>query len=194
MRKGYGARDETSNVQAHRNLAGRDEHLLSAATVPGAMTDKPLPRLIDLPDNRTPEMSPDTSHRANVKDAIEIWMTLRFLFWTAISSLVPFEFTSETLLIQELRARNVQSRLFPMSCIAEIADITLKRVRMMDARSRQLRLPRIPLRSNLEQRTEYVADRIAEILGIKAIERDDSSLTQEDRAELEVVLTRHGLR
>jgi hypothetical protein len=129
----------------------------------------------------------------NVKDAIEVWITLKFLFWTAIGSLVPLNVTSETLLIQELRARNVPSRLFPMSCIAEIADITLKRVRMIDARSGQLRLPRIPLRSNLMHRTEYVADRIAEILCFKAIERDDNSLTQEDRAELEIVLKRHGL-
>ena len=80
-----------------------------------------------------------------------------------------------------------------MSCIAEIAEITLKRVRMIDACSGQLRHPRIPLRSNLMHRTEYVADRIAEILCIKAIERDDNSLMQEDRAELEIVLKRHGL-
>ena len=159
------------------------------------MTDQPLPRLINLPDNRASEMSPDTGHRMSpyAKDAIEIWLTLKFLFWSAISSLVPLEFTSETLLIQELRVRNVKSSLFPMTCIAEIAEITLKRVRMMDGRSRQFRLRRIPLRSNLTERTEYVADRIAEILGIKAIERDDNSLTQEDRAELEIVLKRHGL-
>ena len=160
------------------------------------MTDKSLPRRIDLPHTRTPEMLPGTRQpkHAHVTDAIEIWMTLKFLFWTAVSSLVPLNYTSESLLIQELKARNVQSRLFPMTCIAEIADITLKRVRMIDARSRQLRLPRIPLRNNLMHRTEYVADRIAEILGIKAIERDDNSLMREDRAELEVVLMRHVLR
>lgn len=128
-----------------------------------------------------------------MKDAVEIWLTLKFLLWTAIGSLVPLNVTSERLLIEELRARNVQSRLFPMCCIAEIADITLKRVRMMDARSRQLRLARIPLRSNLMHRTEYVADRIAEILCIKAIDRNDNSLTREDRAELEIVLKRYGL-
>ena len=146
---------------------------------------------IDLPANRAPETSPHTSH---AQDAIEIWLTLKFLFWSAVSSLVPLEFTSETLLIQELRARNVQSRLFPMICIAEIADLTLKRVRMMDARSRQFHLPRISLRNSLMHRMEYVADRIAEIRGIKTIERDDNTLTQEDRAELEAVLRRHGLR
>lgn len=129
----------------------------------------------------------------NVRDAIEVWITLKFVFWTAIGSLVPLSVTSETLLIEELRARNVQSRLFPMSCIAEIAEITLKRVRMIDACSGQLRFARIPLRSNLRHRTEYVADRIAELLCIKAIERDDNSLMQEDRAELEIVLKRHGL-
>lgn len=139
-----------------------------------------------LPDTRQPKYE-------HVTDAIEIWMTLKFLFWTAFSSLVPLNHTSESLLIQELRARNVQSRLFPMSCIAEIANITLKRVRMIDARAHQLRLPRISLRNNLMHRTEYVADRVAEILGTKAIERDDNSLMREDRAELEVVLMRHGL-
>ena len=105
---------------------------------------------------------------------------------------VPLGVSSKTLLTYELKRRNVQPHLFPMSCINELAADILARAKLQERMSRQFGR-RTSATEALIYRTEDVADRIAEILGIKPVDKGENSLNRDDREALEIVLRRHGL-
>jgi hypothetical protein len=122
----------------------------------------------------------------------ETWAFVRLIPVAIFGFFVPLKVASRTLLLQDLKSLGVPVNEIPTHCVLELAEANLKLARLVAQNSPTIKFPN-SARANLVYRTEYVAERIAELMAIKPISPRESSLNPEGRAKIAAVLQRYGV-